>query len=100
MENFGIKRGYYVGMGHTKDRCWKHGKDGKTLFVVTNYLQVLVDDEEATLEQLNRLCGINHDIFTKAKIPRMHLPIKSPNVKVVGNKETKHVDVGKNYFVR
>ncbi len=39
----------------TKNICWKCGKDGKTPFVANNYLEVLIDDEETTLEQLNRL---------------------------------------------
>jgi hypothetical protein len=50
-------------MGHTKDICWKRGKDGKVSSDANNYLKVLVDDEEATLEQLNHLCGTKHDIF-------------------------------------
>jgi hypothetical protein len=37
-------------MGHIKDKCYKHGKDGKMLIVATNYLEVLIDDEEVTLE--------------------------------------------------
>jgi hypothetical protein len=38
-------------------------KDGKTSFVANNYLEVLVDDEKKTLEQLNFLCGAKHDFF-------------------------------------
>jgi hypothetical protein len=37
-------------MEHTKDKCWKRGKDGKVSFVANNYLEVLVDDEEASFE--------------------------------------------------
>jgi hypothetical protein len=40
-----------------------------------NYLKVLVDDEEAMLEQLNHFNGTKHDIFLGAKIPRRRLPI-------------------------
>lgn len=50
MENCGMKCGYYFGMGHIKDKCQKHGKDGKMPTIAINYLEVLVDDEEATLE--------------------------------------------------
>lgn len=73
-KNCGVKCGYYARMGHTKDICWKCGKNGKMLIVVINYLKVLVDHEETTLEQLNKLCGIKHDIFMGAKIPRRGLP--------------------------
>ncbi len=52
-------------MGHMKDKQWKIGKDGKTLFVATNYLKVMVDDEEITLKQLNQLCGTKHDILPR-----------------------------------
>jgi hypothetical protein len=50
MENYGVKCGYCFGMGHIKDICWKWGKDGKTTSTSNNYLEVLVNDEEATLE--------------------------------------------------
>jgi hypothetical protein len=42
-------------MGHTKNKCWKKGKETKSHSTTINYLEVLVDDELATLEQLNRL---------------------------------------------
>jgi hypothetical protein len=51
MENCGVKCGYYSSMGHTKDKCWKWGKDGKTTSTSNNYLEVLVNNEEAILEQ-------------------------------------------------
>jgi hypothetical protein len=41
-------------MGHTKKRCWK--KNLKIGVVVANPLEVLVDDEKATLAQLNYIC--------------------------------------------
>jgi hypothetical protein len=31
------------------------------------YLEVMVDDEAATLKQLNKLCGIKHDIFLELR---------------------------------
>lgn len=69
MENCGIRSGYCSDMDHTEDRCWKNGKDGKALSATNNDLQVLVDDEEAALEQLIRLCGTKHHIFSRARIP-------------------------------
>jgi hypothetical protein len=41
-------------MGHTKERCWK--KNLKIGIVVANFLEVLVDDEKATLVQLKYIC--------------------------------------------
>jgi hypothetical protein len=48
IENCGVKCGYYASMGHMENKCWKHGKDGKTPSTTINYLKVLIDDEEAT----------------------------------------------------
>jgi len=31
-------------------------KDGKSHFGVTNFLEVFLNDEEATMQQLNKLC--------------------------------------------
>jgi hypothetical protein len=49
-KNCGVKCGYHYGMGHTKNKCWKWGKHGKITSTSNNYLEVLVNDEEATLE--------------------------------------------------
>jgi len=76
MENCGIRCGYCSGMDHTEDRCWKNGKDRKALSATNNYLEVLVDDEEAALEQLIRLCGTKHHIFSRARIPQRRLPVE------------------------
>ncbi len=46
MENCGIKCGYCARMGHMKDKWWKRGKDGKTLFVAVNYLEIMLVDEK------------------------------------------------------
>jgi hypothetical protein len=68
-------------MGHTKDICWKCGKDGKTPFVANIYFKILINDEEATLEQFNRLCNMKHDVFLGTMIPRRHLPTETTNGK-------------------
>jgi hypothetical protein len=47
----GLKCSYNFGLGHTKEQCWK--KNGRRLVAITNYLEVLVDDEETTLAKLN-----------------------------------------------
>ncbi len=50
MENCGVKCGYCFAMGHTKDRGQKWGKDVNTTSTSNNYLEVLVNDENDTLE--------------------------------------------------
>ncbi len=47
MENCGLKCSYCFGLSHIDERCWKKIKKG--LPTTTNYLEVLVNDEEATL---------------------------------------------------
>jgi hypothetical protein len=56
-ENCGIKCSFYSGLGHSEDRCWKKPKDGKSQSGAANFLEVLLNDEAATEEQLNKLCG-------------------------------------------
>jgi len=60
----------------------------------------MVDDKEITLKQLNQLCGTKHDIFTKAIIPRKSLLIKSHDVKTTKDRKTRHVDVGRIFFIK
>jgi len=62
-ENCGIKCSFCSGLGHSEDRCWKKPKDGKPHSGVANFLEVLLNDEEATLQQLNKLCG-NENVFS------------------------------------
>jgi hypothetical protein len=50
-ENCGIKSTYCAGLEHFKDKCLK-----KPHFGAANFLEVLQNDE-ATLQQFNRLCG-------------------------------------------
>jgi len=38
-------------------------------------LEVLVNDEEATLAKLNHVCGEDHHIFFGVRIPKRGLPI-------------------------
>jgi hypothetical protein len=47
-ENCGIKCSFYSSLGHSKDRCWKKPKDGKSHFGAANFLEVLLNDEGAT----------------------------------------------------
>jgi len=74
-ENCGIKCSFCSGLGHSKDRCWKKPKDGKSPFGVANFLEVLLNDKEATLQQLNKLCG-NENIFSYTRVPRRRMPVE------------------------
>jgi hypothetical protein len=51
IENYGLKCSYCFGLGHIKECCWK--SNGKIFATFANYLEVLVNDEEATLVELN-----------------------------------------------
>jgi hypothetical protein len=100
MKKYGVKCGYCSIMGHTEDKCWKHGKDGKMPFATNNYLEVLVNDENATLEKLNCLCGTKHDIFTRTIIPRRHLLVESTDEETPDDHGIGHVDVNRNPTIR
>jgi len=99
MKNCGVKCGYYSSMGHTKDKCWKWGKDGKITSTSNNYLEVLVNDEEAILEQLNKLCDTKHDILFGVRIPRRILPMEIQDVEIVDEREIEHINSTKNLIV-
>jgi hypothetical protein len=49
IENCGIKCLFYSGLGHLEDKCWKKPKDGKSHFIATNFLEVLLNDEKAIM---------------------------------------------------
>jgi hypothetical protein len=65
-KNCGLKCGYYVGMGHIENKCWEKGIETKSHSATNNYLEVLVDDESTTLEQLSRPWWSKHDIFIQS----------------------------------
>ncbi len=65
---------YCAGLGHFEDRCWKKPKDGKPHSRATNFLEVLLNDEETTMQQLNKLCG-NENIFSYTRVLRRRIPI-------------------------
>jgi hypothetical protein len=39
----------------------------------TNFLEMLINDEEATLIKLNWLCGVKHNVFSSVKMPKRKL---------------------------
>ncbi len=49
-ENCGIKCTFYASLGHFEDICWKKPKDGKSHFGAANFLEVLLNDEEVTIQ--------------------------------------------------
>ncbi len=68
-ENCGVKCTLCTGLGHSEDKCWKKPKDGKSTSGAANFLEVMLDDEAATKQQLNRLCG-NENAFSYTRVPR------------------------------
>jgi hypothetical protein len=97
-ENCGIKCTFCTGLGHSEDRCWKKPKDERMHTGTANFVEVLLSDEEATLQQLNRLCG-NEKVFSYTQVPRRRVPVEvapttnapSPEVEEEGmrmNRET------------
>jgi hypothetical protein len=73
-ENCGIKCTFCSGLGHSEDRCWKKSKDGKSHSGTTNFLEVLLNDETTTLQQLNKLCG-DENLFSYTRVPRRRVPV-------------------------
>jgi hypothetical protein len=99
IENCVVKCRYCFGMGYVEDKCWnkcwKRGKDGKMPSTTNNYLEVLVNDENVTLEKLNHLCGTKHDIFTRARILKRCLHVESTKEEIADDHGAGHVDVDK-----
>jgi hypothetical protein len=73
-KNYGIKCAFCAGLGHSEDKCWKKPKDGKSTTGAANFLEVLLDDEAATEQQLNKLCG-NENLFSYTRVPRRRTPV-------------------------
>jgi hypothetical protein len=73
-ENYGIKCTLCARLGHSEDKCWKKPKDGKSPFGSANFLEVLLDDEATTEQQLNKLCG-NENLFSYTRVPRRRTPV-------------------------
>jgi hypothetical protein len=81
IENYGVKCSFRAGLGHSEDRCWKKPKDGRSHSGAANFVEVLLNDEEAMRQQLNRLCG-NQEVFSYTRVPRRRMPIE---VTLTGN---------------
>jgi hypothetical protein len=86
-ENCGIKCSFCSGLGHSEDRCWKRSKDGRPSSGAANFLEVLLDDEATTAQQLDRLCG-NENVFSYTRIPRRRMHVEVPPTEVGTSTET------------
>ncbi len=75
-KNYGIRCSFCNGMGHSQDRCWRK-KNTKPSNSTINYLEVLVNDEEATLNELNTICGANHHLTSGNMIPKRRLLVQA-----------------------
>ncbi len=76
MENCGVKCSFCTGLGHSEDKCWRKSRDGRTHPRSVNFLEVMLDDEEATLHQLNELCG-GENLFSYTRVPRRRMPVET-----------------------
>jgi hypothetical protein len=94
-ENCGVKCSFCAGLGHSEDRCWKRPKDGKVHPGSANFLEVLLNDEEATLHQLNELCG-NENLFSHTRVPRRRMLVKVAPADTVLPPEVAMGDAGVN----
>jgi hypothetical protein len=89
-ENCRVKCTYCSGLGHSEDRCWKKPKDGKSPSGAANFLEVLLNNEVVTLQQLNKLCG-SENLFSHTKVPKRRVPIEvaaggaDPTPQIVGD---------------
>jgi hypothetical protein len=74
-KNCGVNCSFYSSVGHFEDKCWKKPKDGKSHFGTINFLEVLLNDEEVTIQQL-KLYN-NENLFSYIRVPRrrMHVDI-------------------------
>jgi hypothetical protein len=67
-------------MRYTEDRCWK--KIAKDPLATTNFLEVLVNDEETTLSELNYICGEEEHVFFGIKMPKRRLHVSTSTIEV------------------
>jgi hypothetical protein len=85
-KNCGIKCTFCTCLGHSEDRCWKKPKDGKFHFGATNFLEVLLNDEKVTMQQLNKFCR-NENLFSYTRVPRRRIRVDVAPGGVIPNPE-------------
>ncbi len=94
-ENCGVKCSFCSGLGHLEDRCWSKSKDAKSHSGAANFLEVLLNDKAATLQQLNGLCG-NENVFSHVHVPRCRLPVEVPPANTVPSTDVAEDNTGVN----
>jgi len=89
-KNYGIKCTFCTSLSHYENKCWKKPKDGKSHSGATNFLDVLLNDEDATMQQLNNLCR-SENLFSYTRMPRRRIHVDValggvvPTLKVAGD---------------
>ncbi len=64
-------------------------KGGKSHYGATIFMEVLLDDEEATMQQLNKMCG-NGNLYSCIQVPRRRMPIEvAPNGAILSHETTR-----------
>jgi predicted aspartyl protease len=74
-ENCGVKCTFCTGLGHSEDKCWKKPKDGRSHSGAANFLEILLNDEATTLQQLNKLCG-SENLLSHTRVPRRRVLVE------------------------
>jgi hypothetical protein len=74
IENYGLKCNFCRGLGHTKECCLKK-KDPYMSGAATNYLEVVVDGEEAIRNYLDKICGSSQDLFSHTRVPKCRVHV-------------------------
>jgi hypothetical protein len=67
-----MKYYFFSCLGHFEERRWKKPKDGKSHCRATNFLEVLFNDEEATIQQLNKFYE-NETLFSYTQMPKRRM---------------------------
>jgi hypothetical protein len=86
-------------LGHSEDWCWKKPKDGKSQSRAANFLEVLLNDEAANEQQLNKLCG-DENMFSYTQVPRRRTPIEVTLERAGPIPETAGEGAGRDTLVR
>jgi hypothetical protein len=86
IENCGIKCTFCIGLSHSEDRCWKKPKDGKSHSRAANFLEVLLNDEKVTMQQLNKLYE-NENIFSYTRMLKRRILVDVALRRVISTPE-------------
>jgi hypothetical protein len=100
-ENYGVKCTFCTGLGHSEDKCWKKPKDGKSAARAAKLLEVMLDDEAATEQQLNMLCG-NENAFSYIRVSRRRtlVDVTSGGIAPVPEVERERTSMSKDVYVK